>query len=324
VTTGVPAVPGTAGVPRAAQGGTDPFRATTGTPVVPPHPSRIDLHCHTDRSDGVLAPERLVRAAASAGIRLLAITDHDTLAGYRDLPASDRPQPVVVPGVEINSVAEGVEALWEGELHVLGLGVDPDDEALEAALASQRARRVERFHAIVSRLRELGLSVDAEVADLHPAEGSSLGRPTLARHLVAAGHATSVDDAMRRILARGMPGYVPRVGLGPRAAIEAIRAAGGLPVLAHFADARVRRALVAELRDLGLGGLEVYYRHFSAEVVAELRDVAGDLRLVPTGGSDYHGDVETYAEAHARLYVPEAVAGLVHGALQGTASTGFR
>lgn len=293
-----------------------PYRATAGERVRPPHPSRIDLHAHTDRSDGILPPARLLADAAAAGIRLLAITDHDTLAGYRDLPADDASDVVAIPGVEINSVATGIEALWEGELHILGLGVDPDDDAFEAALVAQRARRVERFLRIVARLRDLGLPIDEQVAGLRPAEGASLGRPQLARRLVAAGHAASVDDAMRRILARGRPGYVPRDGMGPRAAIAAIRAAGGLPVLAHFADAPDRRALVAELRDLGLGGLEVYYRHFAAEVVAALRDVAAGLALVPTGGSDYHGDLETYAEAHAGLYVPEAVAGLVHEALQ--------
>ncbi len=308
-------VPGGSGAGMSGQSA--PFRATDGRRVVPPHPSAIDLHAHTDRSDGVLSPDRLVADAAAAGIRLLAITDHDTLAGYRDLVEAD--EVVVIPGVEINSVADGVEALWEGELHILGLGVDPEDDAFEAVLVEQRARRVERFFRIVTRLRELGMPIDDQVADLRPAEGAALGRPQLARHLVAAGFATSVDDAMQRILARGRPGYVRRVGMGPAAAIRAIRAAGGLPVLAHFADAAARRSLVEELRGLGLGGLEVYYRHFSGETVEALRLLAGELQLVPTGGSDYHGDVETYAEAHAGLYVPEAVASLVHEALRSAA-----
>ena len=110
---------------------------------------------------------------------------------------------------------------------------------------------------------------------------------------------------MQELLARGKPGYVPRQGLGPRDAIEAIRAAGGLPALAHFADAPERRGLVAELVEAGLGGLEVHYRHFDAETVAAMAALAAELRLVPTGGSDYHGDGETYAEAHATLFVPD-------------------
>jgi len=296
----------------------DPYRATDGERLVPPHPSHIDLHTHTDRSDGLLAPARLVAEAAAVGVRLLAITDHDTLAGFRDLPATDGPL-VVIPGVEINSVADGVEELREGELHILGLGVDPDDEAFEAILAEQRAHRVERFFRIVRRLRSLGLSIDEQVAGLEPAAGASLGRPQVARLLVAAGHAASVDDAMERILARGRPGYEPRAGIGPAAAIRAIRAAGGLAVLAHFAEAAERRGLVAELREIGLGGLEVHYRHFSVATIAALARVARDLSLVPTGGSDYHGDRETYAEAHAGLYVPDAVAELLHAALRRTA-----
>jgi hypothetical protein len=108
--------------------------------------------------------------------------------------------------------------------------------------------------------------------------------------------------------------------MGPRAAIEAIRAAGGLPVLAHFADADRRRGLVAELREIGLGGLEVHYRHFSAATIESLAGVARDLALLPTGGTDYHGDLETYAEAYAELYVPDGIAELLHAALNRTAS----
>ncbi len=296
----------------------DPYRATAGERLVPPHPSQIDLHTHTDRSDGLLPPTRLVAEAVAVGVRLLAITDHDTLAGFRDLPSTDGPL-VVIPGVEINSVAAGVEALREGELHILGLGVDPDDEPFEATLAAQRARRVERFFRIVSRLRTLGLPIDDQVTGLEPADGASLGRPQIARYLVAAGHASSVDDAMERILARGRPGYELRAGIGPGEAIRAIRAAGGLAVLAHFAEAEQRRGLVAELKEIGLGGLEVHYRHFSVATIAALQQVARELSLVPTGGSDYHGDRETYAEAHAGLYVPDGVAGLLHATLRQTA-----
>ena len=108
-----------------------------------------------------------------------------------------------------------------------------------------------------------------------------------------------------RLLGRGKPAYVPRQGLGPAEAISAIRAAGGLPSLAHFADAHERRELVEELATEGLGGLEVHYRYFDAETVADVSEVARGLRLVQTGGSDYHGDAETYAEAHASLYVPD-------------------
>jgi predicted metal-dependent phosphoesterase TrpH len=109
---------------------------------------------------------------------------------------------------------------------------------------------------------------------------------------------------MQALLARGKPAYVPRQGLGPNEAIAAVRAAGGLPVLAHFADAPRRRDLIRALMAAGLGGLEVHYRHFDAQAVTEMAALAQELRLVPTGGSDYHGDGETYAQAHATLFVP--------------------
>jgi predicted metal-dependent phosphoesterase TrpH len=287
------------------------YRATRGEPVVPPHPSHVDLHTHSRRSDGVMEPLALVEAAASAGVAVLAISDHDTLAGVRELCGPGRqPLPLeLIPAVEINSVATEIDSLWEGELHILGLGVDPDNDAFEAALAGQRNLRVARFHRIVGRLRGLGCPVDEQVEELlaaaGAAPGTSLGRPQIARCLVAAGHAESVDDAMQRLLARGRPGYVPRDGLGPRDAISAVRAAGGLPALAHFADAAARRDLIAELAGAGLAGLEAHYRHFDAATVAELGDLAAEMGLVRTGGSDYHGDVETYAEAHAALYVPD-------------------
>ena len=289
----------------------DARKATQGEPVVPPHPSRVDLHTHSRRSDGVLEPPDLVTAAAAAGVQVLALSDHDTLAGVRELTGPGRPPlPLeLLPAVEINSVATGIARLWEGELHILGLGVDVHNDAFEATLERQRGFRVTRFNRIVDRLRQMGHPVDDQVNEFLAASGAevgaSLGRPQIARCLVAAQYASTVDDAMQRLLGRGRPAYVPREGLGPAEAISAIRAAGGLPSLAHFADASERRELVEELAAAGLGGLEVHYRHFDAHTVADLGEVARQLRLAQTGGSDYHGDAETYAEAHARLYVPD-------------------
>jgi 3',5'-nucleoside bisphosphate phosphatase len=308
-----PAAPGTArsvGRETTPKRG-DSYRAMTGDPVVPPHPSRVDLHTHSRRSDGLLEPMELVEAAAAAGVQVLALTDHDTLAGARELVAPGRPiLPLqLLPGVEINSIAARIPQLWEGELHILGLGVDVNDESFEATLEKQRGFRLTRFNRIVDRLRQLGFPVDNEVdqflADQGTAAGASLGRPQIARCLVAARYASTVDDAMQRLLVRGKPAYVPREGLGPMEAISAIRGAGGLPSLAHFSDAYARRDLVEELARFGLGGIEVHYRHFDRETVADVAEVARELRLIPTGGSDYHGDVESYAEAHATLYVPD-------------------
>jgi predicted metal-dependent phosphoesterase TrpH len=151
------------------------------------------------------------------------------------------------------------------------------------------------------------MPVDDLAADMDPGVTAALGRPTLARLLQAKGWVTSVEDGFARFLGRGRPAYVPREGIGPRAAIGAIRSAGGLPVLAHFSEAPQRIDLLTELREVGLGGLEVYYRTFDRATIAALSDVARELALVPTGGSDYHGDTGTYAAAHAELWVPPEV-----------------
>lgn len=280
-------------------------------PVAPPGPATIDLHTHTIRSDGLLEPAVLVAAAGAVGVRLLAITDHDDLSAYRQLTAPEAPALPdglsLLPGVEINCLTTGLPDLWESELHILGLGVDPDDDAFEAILARQRDQRRIRFARTLERLRELGLPVDDLAAGLDPAETASLGRPTVARLLQAKGHVTSVEDGFARYLGRGRPAYVPREGIGPFAAIRAIRAAGGIAVLAHFSEAAERRAVVDELRGHGLGGIEVYYRTFDRATVASVGAVATELGLVATGGSDYHGDIGSYAEAHAELWVPPEV-----------------
>jgi hypothetical protein len=262
----------------------------------------------------VLEPAELVRQAYAAGIRLFAIADHDNLAAYRELTGSGAPALPdgleLVPAVEINAVTHRPD-LPEGELHVLGLGVDPSDRAFEAALSAQRDARRARFLATVERLRQIDLEVDAQVERLDLAADDALGRPTLARALVAAGHAETVDDAFGRILGHGRPGYLPRTGLDPVAAIRAIRAAGGLASLAHFPEAPSRLPLLRDLVAEGLDGLETHHRSFDDATRAAMTATARLLRLVRTGGSDYHGDLGPYAETHALLVMPpDLVAGL--------------
>lgn len=276
-----------------------------------PEPAIADLHTHTARSDGVLEPGELVRQVAATPVRWLAITDHDSLAAYRELTAPGAPLlPAgirLIPGIEINAVTGGLD-LPEGELHVLGFGVDAGDDAFEAALVAQRAARRTRFDAAVRRLREIGLPVDEQVAGIDRSRDDSLGRPTLARALVAAGHVASVDQAFEQLLGWGRPGYVPRVGMGPIEAIRAIRGAGGLPVLAHFGVAAERVGLLRELVDAGLAGLESHHSSFDDLRRASVSGVARELGLLETGGSDYHGDRGPYAESHAQLVFPAGLA----------------
>lgn len=288
--------------------------------------NRIDLHTHTARSDGVLEPAELYRQMRAWGSTLVAITDHDTLAGVRELLASaqaDRAAamgPRLIVGVEINTLADAeVAALLPGsddalELHILGLGVDPDDARLEARLATQRVARRERLERTLDRLDAMGLPVRAHLPT-PPGGIDALGRPHVARALVAAGHALSVDDAFARYLEPGAVAYVRRVGMSTREAIAAIASAGGLPVLAHAPWIMEAPALLGRLLSWGLGGLEVHYAGWPPEVVDAMAQRAAAHGLLATGGSDFHGDRGDYASAQALVHVPDAVGVALSAAL---------
>jgi 3',5'-nucleoside bisphosphate phosphatase len=282
--------------------------------------SVVDLHTHTLRSDGVLQPVELVREAAAAGVTTLAITDHDSLAAYRELVLGRAmPAPIeLIPGVEINALAKGIP-LAEGELHILGFGMDEADDRFEAALARQRSARRVRFERTIARLRDVGMPIDEHLAHIDLTRDDALGRPTIGRALIAAGYAASVEDAFNRLIGSGGPGYVAREGMGPREAIDAIRGAGGVPVLAHFSEAPDQVPLLRELVEIGLAGLEVFYISFTPETVAAVGVVADELGLLATGGSDYHGDTSTYAEAHEALHVPDSVGDRLHEAMAAAA-----
>jgi hypothetical protein len=282
-----------------------------------PRRNRVDLHCHSARSDGVLEPRTLLDAMRRWGLHVASVTDHDTLAGYRELRAAGLTSgtPRLLAGVEINCLAPDMTGRPDGELHVLGIGVDPDDAEFEAVLAGQRAARQERAAEMVERLRAIGMPIDDALPEALGSGVVAPGRPHIARALVAAGFAESVDDAMRRILSPGAPAYVPRRGIGPRDAIEAIRRAGGVASLAHFREAPERRYLIARLMAWGLGALEVYYASFDEPTVSRMARFAAGLGLLATGGSDYHGDTWTYAQAQAATHVPDEVAGRLLAAL---------
>jgi predicted metal-dependent phosphoesterase TrpH len=292
----------------------------------------VDLHTHTDRSDGVLPPAELYAAMADCGLAVAAIADHDTLAGYRELRAAglgttrfgagqDPAGPLLVPAVEINSIAAaellalGIE-LEEGELHILGYGVDADDEAFEAQLLAQRGARRTRLLLMIEALRRVGVPIDDQIAPVLASE-EALGRPHIARAMVAAGHVASVQEAFDAWIDRNGPAYVPRQGIGTRAAIDAIRAAGGLAVLAHYPAAPEQPALIRLLVEWGVRGLEVYYRRFVPETVVRMAAAAAEHGLLATGGSDYHGDGMSYAESQTTTFVPADVGERLLAALAG-------
>jgi predicted metal-dependent phosphoesterase TrpH len=280
--------------------------------------NRVDLHCHSRRSDGALEPHALWDAMCAWGLGIVALTDHDTLQGYRELRAAGLGDgshgPRLIPGLEINSVGgleqgRPIEGLGRaaGELHVLGFGIDPDDPALDAALARQRDGRRARIDLTLEALRRVGVPVDEQFASLTLDADASRGRPHVAEALVLAGRATDVSDAFARWLAWGRPGFVPRQGMGPRDAIEAITSAGGIAVLAHPSEAPDHPDDVRILRDWGLGGLEVHYRTFDRVTVERMRGLARRFDLLETGGSDFHGQDHDYRAVQRLTMVPEAV-----------------
>jgi 3',5'-nucleoside bisphosphate phosphatase len=245
--------------------------------------AKLDLHSHTRASDGALTPTELVRKAVEHGVRVLAITDHDSTEGIAEAAAEGTRHPgfTLVPGLEINCNVEGAE------IHVLGYLVEHEASWFQDFLREQRASRTERVHRLAARLAELGVPIDpAEVLAL--AGEAAPGRPHVAQIMVKRGYVKSVREAFDRYLRSDGPANVPRHRLTPDEAIDVIRRARGVPVLAHpgLAD---RDALIPALVDAGLQGIETYYAEHSTEQVRRYLDLCRRFDLVATGGSDYHG-----------------------------------
>ncbi|CAN5764743.1 PHP domain-containing protein [soil metagenome] len=241
----------------------------------------VDLHMHSTASDGSRAPADVVRAAKDAGLLAIALTDHDSVAGLAEAQAAGRELGVrIVNGVELSAV-EG-----EAETHLLGLHLR-DAIVIARELAGLRDMRERRGQQIVDKLVALGVQVTFDDV-LAQAGGGAVGRPHVARALVADGWATDVRDAFDRYLGAGKPAYVAKDQLGMGDAIAMIHAAGGLAVLAHPGPAGTRERLVA-LAALGMDGVEVKHPGHSPSDTARLNTLALQLGLVVSGGSDWHG-----------------------------------
>ncbi len=244
----------------------------------------IDLHTHSLRSDGAYAPGELVRMAAARGVRIQALSDHDTLAGVAEAVAVGETLGVrVIPSTELNTESE-----W-GDVHVLGYFLDPADAALEERLRWLRENRGRRIELMVERLAELGHPVSlARVMEI--AQGGALGRPHLAQALFEAGHVPSYDEAFHTLLSKESPAYVARVGLTPLEAVELVRRHGGVPSLAHpFTVAIPLENALPQLVAAGLVGIECYYGSHPVESTVRYLALAERYGLIPTGGSDFHG-----------------------------------
>ncbi len=243
----------------------------------------VDLHTHTTASDGALTPRALVELAWRHGVRVLAVTDHDSTEGLAEAQATAAACSglTIVPGLEINCDVEG------GEIHVLGYGVAYEASWFQEFLRAQRAERVARVHRIATRLAELGMPIEPAEVFAIVKEGSP-GRPHVAQVMVARGYVKSLREAFDRYLHTGGPAHVPRARLTPVEAVGVIRRAQGVPVIAH-PGVGGKDKMIPELIAAGLMGIECYYAEHSAAQRADYLELCRRHDLVATGGSDFHG-----------------------------------
>lgn len=278
---------------------------------------RIDLHAHSTASDGTDSPAGLVAAAAAAGVDVLAITDHDTTAGWAAAAAALPPGMRLVRGAEFSCVSPTGRGDRDVAVHLLGYQFDPQHPAIVAEQARLRAERVDRLRRMTEKMAADGYPVDGAAVLAQLPEGASAGRPHLAQALVAAGVVASVNEAFATLLYNGSPYYVPKTDTPVRAAIDMVRAAGGVAVFAHPLARRrgrvVEPAVIAELAEAGLGGVEVDHPDHTPEDRALLRRLAADTGLVTTGSSDYHGTNKTTPIA-LETTAPEALEQLLDAA----------
>jgi predicted metal-dependent phosphoesterase TrpH len=258
---------------------------------------RADLHTHTTASDGRLSPPGLVQKAHLRGLAALSITDHDTIAAYPTATlAAEQYGVELIPGVELSANVRG------GDVHLLGYGFDLGDTGLRAHLARYRQERLDRAHEIAARMTALGLPLSMDRVLAHAGSGA-VGRPHLARAIVEAGHADTMQAAFERYIGDDAPAFVPKGSATPEELIDLIHAAGGVCVLAHPATF-VRVEFVERLVGAGLDGIETVHPAHDADLRTHWEHVAHRFGLIETGGSDYHGFGERDDERFGAYTVP--------------------
>lgn len=245
---------------------------------------RLDLHMHTNRSDGILSPEALVSEAQRGRLDVIAITDHDDSSAVEPARAAVSDGALtVLSGVELSST-------WQGrEVHILGYGVDPRSESIQSHGARARSRRTRRMEAMVARLVKQGVQVSMQaVVEAAGAARPMIGRPHLARALVDAGYAESISQAFDTLIGDDHPAYIPTDLGSPEEVVATAREAGGVAVWAH-PPMELLEALLPTLVTAGLEGLEAYRPNWSRRRVRRVVAAAEAHGLCVTGGSDWHG-----------------------------------
>jgi predicted metal-dependent phosphoesterase TrpH len=247
--------------------------------------AHADFHNHSTASDGKLTPTQIVDLAAARGVLIFALTDHDSTEGIAEArqAATKYPGFVLVPGVELSTDIEG------DEVHVLGYFTfeQLENQELQAALAKFRAGRFERGKAMVEKLVAIGKTISWERV-LEIAGEASVGRPHVAQALVEAGHVATIPEAFDLYIGRNGPAYAEREKMTPLEAVQTLRRYGAPAVMAHPSFTKSAEAILPELVEAGLAGMEVYYKNYDEETVANLAAMAQRLGILPLGGSDYH------------------------------------
>jgi len=244
-----------------------------------------DLHVHTSESDGTLTPRQLVKQALSRGLSAVAIVDHDTVGAIAEaLAAAQDTDLEVIAGIELTAQYE------KQEIHILGYFLDCQNKALLKKLSLVQLNRIERVHKIVKNLEDQGVKLNAQ--DVFDISGKgTVGRMHIAKALVKAGWVTTTAEAFRKYIGDKSPAYVLGFSLSPAEAINLIKEAGGVAVLAHPYMLH-NDELINQLAGWGLQGIEVYYPEHSQSMVNFYLDLAKKLNLLVTGGSDFHGSVK--------------------------------
>lgn len=242
-----------------------------------------DLHCHTTKSDGLLTPTELVRAAAELGLKGIGITDHDTIQGWKEAEAVGANYKIqILRGIELNTN-------WQGkEVHILGYEMNPSSRYFNDALDRLHQARKERMLEILNRLDGLGVQLSAK--EVHRfAQGESIGRPHIAQALLEGGYVRSIREGFERFIGMGAPAYVPCFKLTPEEGIRMIRAAQGVAVLAHPGVQRLEDGISSWV-EVGLQGIEVVHSEHNSDDERIFRTIAQEFDLITTGGSDFHGE----------------------------------